>query len=44
MGNEMTDNSALIFGVILGVIFFVLIKVSLEPWVIEVTCRELIKC
>jgi len=35
---------AMHYAIIIGIIGFLFIKAVVEPWVIEVMCRELIKC
>ncbi len=46
MGEEMSYKNVLQIAVILGLGFliFLWMKIYLEPWVIETTCRELLKC
>jgi hypothetical protein len=38
------DRKVVIGGIVLVAIFYYFLKYHIEPWVIEIMCRELIKC
>ena len=38
------DNKAKVLAIIIGIAGYILLKYTIEPWMIEVVCRELVSC